>query len=183
MKKFYNNIRIWSNENLGILTLILIIFALIGMIPFNRIDLTFTRSIFDIIATIIFYNVKFPVYIFLILILVGFIYITKIRQMYIRKKITLDFMSGNWRNEWTMSNNRVGSELFQIKDKGKYYVNGEHFFNLEDFKYDYKTNKITFIKAAVKPGDNRRLSNILILDNNNLLSGQEENYHIKYTRF
>ena len=181
MKKNYDNLRNWCNANQGLLTLIAIIIALIGLISFNKLDFGFANTLLDKIKVVIIYNVKIPVYLFLIILLIGLIYINKIRRKYKPQKISIEFLEGNWKNEWTI-NGQVGSEMCQIKKDGKYYFNGEHCFTLEDFKYDYKNDKITFIKSSVRSGDNRKMTNILTINNNDLISGTENDHEIRYKR-
>jgi hypothetical protein len=97
------------------------------------------------------------------------------------KSNTINFLVGDWKNEHTV-NNVPGMELCKITSDGKYYVNNEHWFNIENLKYDSTKEKFTFIKTGVKQNDNRKLINELRLINNNKLEGLENNCEIKYYR-
>ena len=84
------------------------------------------------------------------------------------KNINLNknFLTGTWKNDF-ISNKKRDSEICDIKADGRYFINGEHWFNVIDFKYDSDANKISFIKAAVQPGDDRKFYNtVLVIDNN-----------------
>jgi hypothetical protein len=177
----YKRFKNWCNANQGLLTMVAIVVAITGLVPFNSLDLGFTNSLLEKIKAVGFYNIKIPVYIFLIILLIGLFYFKTIKNRYLHRKITIDFLKGIWKNEWTL-NGQSDSEICEIKDDGKYYVNEEHWFTLENFKYDYKTNKITFFKTSVRPGDNRKMLNMLTIENNDLISGNENNYDIRYRR-
>jgi hypothetical protein len=179
IKNTFNNFRRWCNSNAGLLGFLAIIIMVIGLIPSNKIDFGFANTIFNKIKIILIYNVKVPVYIFSIILIVGLIYLNRFRRKYKQQKISIDFLEGNWKNEWTV-NGQVGSEMCQIKNNGKYCVNGEHWFTLEEFKYDYKKNKIEFGKSSIRSVDDRKMLNILTIENNDLLIGTENNYDIKY---
>ena len=97
------------------------------------------------------------------------------------KNISMKFIAGRWENEWTVKGKK-GSEICEIMNDGKYFINGRHSFSIEDFSYDIKTQQIKFIKAAVIPGDDRRLANTLDVVNSELLTGTEDDYEIRYTR-
>ena len=176
-KKFKN----WSNANSGWITVFAGIISIIGIIPFNKLDLGLTSSIFEKIKIVLVYQLRIPLYLCVIIILLTTLFIFKIIQRYKPQKILLNFMVGKWMNEWTV-NGSTGREILKIDKEGKYFIDGEHWFTLKDFKYDILENKISFIKSGVKENDNRRMSNYLDVKNNDLLIGTENNYSIKYTR-
>lgn len=93
----------------------------------------------------------------------------------------IDFLVGDWKNEWTVDNN-TGMEICKITNDGKYFVNNEHWFNIKKLQLDASTGKLIFIKASVRENDNRRLMNELNIANPNKLEGIESNYNIKYFR-
>ncbi len=98
-------------------------------------------------------------------------------------RITFDkFFEGVWKLEYIDGQNNKGMEYFSIKNN-KYYINAEHWFNIDQIEFDYKTKKISFRKVAVKPNDNRKVVNDLIIDNDNKLHGMESgNVKIIYYR-
>jgi hypothetical protein len=105
----------------------------------------------------------------------------RIKRRYEIQSISIKFLFGIWKNEWTFSGN-AGAETVRITDDAKYLVNEEHWFNIEDFKYDAKKRQIRFTKVAIRPNDRRRLLNILTIKNNELLTGTENNREIKYSK-
>jgi|GEM_PF-101993 len=97
-------------------------------------------------------------------------------------KVNFNFLIGMWLNEWDINGERPGSEELQIKEDGSYIRNDEHIFNIEDFKYIKQSNQISFYKQSVRETDNRRVKNVLNIINDDLLTGKESNYFIRYTR-
>ena len=89
---------------------------------------------------------------------------------YAVKKILNKFMTGTWKNEFSLSEKK-GFEICKISENGIYTINGEHWFNIKDLKFNTYTNKITFNKTAIKPGDFRKFYNELLIINRNLISG------------
>ncbi len=74
--------------------------------------------------------------------------------------ISRSTLTGTWRNDFqTPAGN--GSETCVIDKNGHYSINGEHWFDIVDFRYDPATQTVWFTKAAIKPGDDRRFFNIL----------------------
>lgn len=181
IKKIFINFKNWCNSNQGLLAFIALVIMLFNIVPFNIIDLSFTNGLFNKFWIILIYNIKIPVYILLIIILLSILYINKLKKRYNKNKIAVDFMIGNWINEWN-DNGNIGTEHLEIRDKGKYYLNGEHAFNIEDFQYDIQKNQIRFFKTALRQDDNRRLLNVLNVINNDHLQGDEDYYKIDYKR-
>jgi hypothetical protein len=93
-----------------------------------------------------------------------------------------DLFIGKWSNVYTF-NNKIGKEIFEIRDGNKYFINEIHYFNIEDFYWD-STNKILkFVKVAIRPHDSRRLINILTQINDKCFQGYENNsVPVVYTR-
>jgi len=179
--KYFKNLIKWCNENQGLLTLIAVIITILGLIPFNKINFIFTNSLIDKIIVVIIYNVKIPVYLLVTIIIIGWIYINNIKQKYSGEKITMNILVDEWKIEWTI-NGKVVSNICEIKYDGKFFVDGKHTYNIKNFRYDYKTDKITFIKSPVDKSDKRKMKSILIRKNNDLIIGLEDNYDIKYIR-
>ncbi len=176
-----NDFRNWCNANQGLLTFIFGIVAVLGLIPFNSIKFGNSYTFIEKIRTVLIYEIKIPVYLLIILAIISGIYFIKIKNRYKKKHISIDFLIGSWKNQWEI-NGQIGSEICEIKADGKYYISGEHWFTLTDFKYNPQKNEITFFKYAVKANDNRNLKNVLTINNNDFISGSENNYSIKYTR-
>jgi hypothetical protein len=180
-KKFKN----WCNANQGWLTFIAIIIAIFGLIPYNSIDFKFANSFKENLIELLFYNIKIPVYFLVLILVIGLIFINRIRRKYINKKISIEFLEGQWKCEW-IENGETFSEICTIKD-GKYLVKREHWFDIKDFKYDNKNNRISFIKASVRSKDKfRNLKNVLTINDNDLMTGADigdnHNFSIKYKR-
>ena len=98
-------------------------------------------------------------------------------------KMTFDkFIEGAWKIECNYGQGKKGMENFSIKNN-KYYINGEHWFDIDQINFDYQNKKISFRKVAVRPNDNRKLVNDLVIDNDNKLHGMESgNIEIIYYR-
>lgn len=74
-----------------------------------------------------------------------------------------------------MFKDKMESEVCDIDADRKYYIDGELWFNVVDFKHDIKGNRISFIKWAVKPGDERKFYNtVSIVDKNYLVNSTEK---------
>ncbi len=92
------------------------------------------------------------------------------KNIFSSEKALNTFLTGRWKNEFCSDENN-GFEICEIREDGKYYIHGEHWFNIVDVKYNSETNKITFVKIAVKPGDARKFYNDLVIINHNLIVG------------
>ena len=92
------------------------------------------------------------------------------KNKYTVQKIVKKFITGTWKNEFSL-NEKKGFEICEIRKDGKYFVDGEHWFNIVELKYNPGNHKITFIKKAVKPGDYRQFHNELLIINRHLISG------------
>ena len=66
---------------------------------------------------------------------------------------------GTWKNDYKFKSNDAGSEILQIKD-GKYFIQGRHWFNIQDFSINYDKSEISFLKVGLT-NDLRRLRNKL----------------------
>jgi hypothetical protein len=93
--------------------------------------------------------------------------------------VTIDFLKGTWKNEWTM-NGMTSSETVKITEDGRYYANGVYSFLIHNFEYDKSRNQIKFMKTSIV--DPRDLLNTLTVENLNLLVGTEADYVVKYTK-
>jgi hypothetical protein len=178
MKTIYQIVRNWSNANSGILT---IITCLIAITPFSKINTDNLNSAFRNIISFMNFRFEIPLYLAILILLIGLVYFQRLKSKYKRRSISLSSLAGMWKNEWTIGG-KTGTEMFQITEDGKYLVNGEHWFNIIDFDYNENQRQIKFIKSSVRPDDFRKLVNIVNLVNNDSLVGIENNYNIKYTR-
>jgi hypothetical protein len=179
MKNKFQNLKNWCNANSGLLT---IVTFLIVIIPFNKINADNLNSTFKSVFTFLNFRLEIPLYIVILLLIIGLIYFQRLRDKYKRKTLNLSNMAGMWKNEWAIIGGSTGTEMFQLTKDGKYLVNGEHWFTLKEFEYNENLRQIKFIKSSVRPNDSRKLVNIVKLVNNDLLIGTENNYEIKYTR-
>jgi hypothetical protein len=185
MKKQFANFKSWCNVNGGFLAFLAILVAIIFSIweprQINNIDFDSVKTIWSVIQMALLYVVKIPVYFIILITFIWFLYWSIFKRRYKSHRISMDFLVGSWKNEWII-NGQNGSEICQIQRDGKYFVKGKHCFTLDNFSYDYKSNTITFSKISVLSGDNRTLPNELNVNNNDLISGFEDQYKIKYTR-
>ena len=163
------------------LAFITILVTILLSINFNQFDLSFTNPFWVWVWNALAYSIKIPVFTFVIIFIIGVAYWWRLKNRYASKKISLDFLIGHWKNEWN-SPNSTGSEECEIREDGKYYIIGQHWFDLKEFEYDPSTNKITFWKTAVQPDDTRKVLNTLNVVINDLLIGEEAGHQIKYTK-
>ncbi|MBI5372556.1 MAG: hypothetical protein HZA79_11095 [Sphingobacteriales bacterium] len=179
IKNSYKKLKDWCNANQGLLTLLGLIVAILPLIPFNKIDFKSAGPVVDKIISVLVYEVKIPLYLFIVILTISGFYFLRIKRRYTKKSLTLRELTGTWRNDWGTDGDH---EIFTLNENGNYVINGEHVFNLTDFNFDPKSNKITFYKTAVRPGDERKVFNSVEVKNNELLDGFEQNYKIKYTK-
>jgi hypothetical protein len=179
IKSVYEKLKNWSNANQGLLTFLGLLISIYALVPFNKIDFKSAIPLLDKIMTILIYDVKIPLYLFVVVITISTFYFIRIKNRYTRKYFSLKELKGTWRNDW---GENEGHELFTLNEKGNYVINGEHIFNLTEFNYNPKSNEITFYKDAVRQGDARRVFNSVKIINNELLAGTEQDYKIKYTK-
>jgi hypothetical protein len=99
------------------------------------------------------------------------------------KKISFnDFFNGVWKLEY-FDGKVKGMEYFKI-EKNKYYMLknennkavADHYFDIDQIEFNYEAKSITFRKVAIKPNDDRKLVNVLTIDNDNKLKGKENGY-------
>ena len=181
MIKKLNRIIQWCDHHAGFLTFLTFLLMIILAIPYNSINLGFATTWLDKIYVLLIYKVKIPLFTFILLALIIFLYFKKIRKRYNKTTIDIEFLTGHWKNEWTVDG-VTHSENCEIKPGGKYFLMNKHYFDLLNFNYNPKTNIITFTKSGVQPGDSRTAKNILKIINNDVIKGSEENHEIKYTR-
>ncbi len=92
-----------------------------------------------------------------------------------------NLLIGTWKNFWSGKDKE--DEIFRITSERKYeYLNGKHYFNIDNFNYDPLTKEVYFIKTAMTSVDDRKLENKLYLENMNLLTGTENGSKIKYIK-
>lgn len=181
MNKLLNRIIKWCNQNAGFIGLLALLISIISGFNFKNLSLSFTKPFLDKVLIVLGYEIKLPFFSLLLLIGLGFIYAYRLKNRYAKKSINSNFLIGRWKNQWS-SPQGVGSEDCEIKKNGKYYIMGEHWFDLRDIKYNQKTNQLSFMKTAVRPDDHRKVLNVLTIVNNDLLTGEEAGHEIKYTR-
>jgi len=179
INSWFKKLRDCSNANQGLLTLIGVLVTTLALIPFNKIELKGALPFLDRIVTILIYEVKIPLYLFIIVLTTSTFYFFRIKKKYTRQYFTLNELKGTWRNDW---GDNEGHEIFTLNEKGNYAIDGEHIFDLTEFKFNLKSNKITFYKTGVRQGDERKVLNSVKVINNELLVGTEQDHKIKYTK-
>ncbi len=101
------------------------------------------------------------------------------------KDVSMSFLAGAWSNEWHTKTG-AGSEVCEVTNDGKYFINGQHAFNVENFSYNEKTREVIFVKTGIGPRHEERYNDSLELVGDTLLRGMEDNgkevYKITYTR-
>jgi hypothetical protein len=127
------------------------------------------------------YKIQIPAIVLLLLLIIGIIYFFTFRFKYKTKIKSFNFLVGIWKNEWIVDNTQ-GSEICTITADGKYYVDKEYCFNIENLVIDASTGHISFIKASVRQSDDRNLRNDLRIVNNSKLEGIENDNKISYTK-
>lgn len=177
----------WCNLNQGLLTFIALLFTAIGLIP-EKIDFGVATNVFQCIIKIAFYKLSIPIYYFLILFVVILLYVLRMKKRYSPKAETIDLLVGKWKNEWT-ENQKTSTEILNITNDSEYFVNGIHFYNIQDLKIDKEHKRIQFNKTAIRPNDTRKYYNDLKIVNNDKLEGYEilvdsgnEKYKISYSK-
>ena len=118
-------------------------------------------------------------YLFIAILTISIIYFIRIKRRYKKINPHLKALKGTWRNDW---GDNEENEIFTLNEKGNYFINGEHVFDLTGFNFNPKSNEIKFYKNAVRQGDNRKVLNTVKVINNDLLEGTEQDYKIKYTK-
>lgn len=179
IKRGFQRLKDWSNINQGLLTFLGLIVAVLPLIPFNSIDFKSAVPVLDKIVTILIYEVRVPLYLFIVILTISTFYFFRIKKRYTKKNLTLRELKGTWRNDWGEDGDH---EVFTLNEKGNYVINGEHVFDLTEFNFDAKSSIITFFKTAVRKDDHRKVLNTVEVKNNELLEGIEHNYKIKYTK-
>ena len=77
-----------------------------------------------------------------------------------------------------------GLRKLTLTDDMRYYKDGMYSFDIIDFEYSKKSNKIFFVKLSNLSMDfGKRFKNTLYILNSNLINGVEDGYEIKYKRF
>jgi class 3 adenylate cyclase len=97
--------------------------------------------------------------------------------------IDQNFLIGKWKNTYK----ETAVESFEIKEDGRYILDGTFRFKIDNFKYGIIHKQIEFDKIELKGLGNRVFHNKLIVVNNGLLSGFEKlgeqpEHSITYTR-
>lgn len=171
--------RDWCNANQGVFALFAFLVAIIvPLIQSNRISFPDTAPFLEIVLSFLSYEVKLPVYSFLVVLPLLIFYFIKLKNRNSRINIKLSDLKGHWRNDYS----DTGTELFYLDENGKYFIGNNHSFNLVDFKYDPNHNRITFIKVSANPNEKWKAVNDLKVINNELFEGVENSYNIKYSK-
>jgi len=180
MNKLLERINAWCINHIGILTLAGIIVAIVVPIFVLGLDAQSVHRGIDNIGSVLIYHFSIPLYQILLLLVLGFIFYSRLKKKYRVQSKSQKFLVGVWKNEWGMP--IIGQETAKITDDLKYYINGQHFFDLKNFKYDPYKNTIEFLKVGVRENDERKILNTLSVNDNFTLVGFENDYPIKYTK-
>jgi hypothetical protein len=180
MKTFLRRIKDWSNGNQGVLALVAAIVAFLGIIPFKDIDYSPATSILQSLFAILTYPVQIPIYALLVLVFASGLFAFYLARKRPKSKPSVEkILIGTWRNQWGSLPGNF--EIAEITADGKYLVDGRHAFDIHDFSYDTANKEIRFIKVGIGP-DYRKLTNVLKVQGEHLLTGNELNYPIMYTK-
>jgi hypothetical protein len=185
MKKKFERLKSWCNANQGFLAFLTSIFAFIAILPYQKLNLDLTNTIFGKIFSILAYNIQIPFYLIIILLLTILFYIQRMIKKYKNNMVKEKLLYGKWMCEYGIPGDS-GSENLLITENNKYIVKNKHQFNVEDISIDPTSNQIRFTKVGIN--NNRRLNNFLQIKNNELLIGiekenpMEDGYPIKYTK-
>lgn len=181
VKACYQRIRTWSNANQGVIALLALVIATIGILPLQHLDISFANSFLNIVITVLAYDIRIPVYLLTIILVTPFLFALYIRRKFGTYSMNIDYLAGKWRNQWGTPSNG-GVEDVTITKDGKYLVDGKHIFHVREFQFDKDKNEVRFVKIGVAINDVRKLLNVLKVVNNELLEGMEGEIPIKYTR-
>jgi hypothetical protein len=167
-------------NNLGILTFIGVVSAIVVPIFVTGLDAHSVQNGMSIVGRTLMYH--FPVYVYQVILLTaaGTFYYYRLKNKYRIQGISQKILVGVWKNNWGPP--QAGHEILKITPDMKYYIGDDHYFNIIDFKYDPQTNYIEFKKVGVKPNDHREVLNKVRIVNNDMLEGTEQDYPIKYTK-
>lgn len=81
---------------------------------------------------------------------------------------------GQWKSRFNAPHINATESPIEIRDGYKYFAQGKHWFNIEDFKINSDNTKMSFVKVGLD-GDNRRVKNDLrILKLGEVYEGIEE---------
>ncbi|HEY1045208.1 MAG TPA: hypothetical protein VGF79_02140 [Bacteroidia bacterium] len=111
---------------------------------------------------------------------------------FIQKLNNIKLLNGTWEKTYISLENNIESESVTIEE-GKYYIqrptaNKIHVFNIFDFYFDNKNQKLFFIKELVqneranKPKEEYFLVNRLHFEGNDILVGTENLNRVQYKR-
>jgi len=180
MNKPLEKLNAWCTNNIGILTLIGVIAAIVVPILVVGLDAASVHHGLVSIEGLFLYH--FPMYIYQVVIVaaIGWAFYARLKKKNRVQSISQKLLVGVWKNEWGPPN--AGHETAKITEDLKYYVNGQHYFDLKDFQYDPYKNTIEFSKVGVRESDQRRVLNTLTVEDNYTLKGIEKDYPIKYTK-
>jgi hypothetical protein len=185
--KTYIKIRDFCNLNKGIIEAIVLVLIAYDVFKPNRSNLKFSGTFVNRIGSFFTFKLPVPIYIIFILLLIGIIYYSRVRSKYHNSLKLPEFLVGVWRNDYAVGD-KFGSEICRITSDGKYFLNENHVFNLENISVDVSTGTITFYKTRVNQVPSYRLRNDLSIINNNEIKGTEQvegkgnNYKISYIK-
>jgi len=89
--------------------------------------------------------------------------------------------NGRWRNHYKFSDGREESELFEIKEYNKYYINDLYDMDLDNTKIDNNGENVSFTKKRLSNNEvfHAKLQRV---DANHYTGVENENIIVDYTR-
>lgn len=88
---------------------------------------------------------------------------------------------GRWKNDYIMKDGSKGSEIFVIKDKNKYMVDGRTIFLLENIKVDNRNKIVSFEKIDINDSSRRAKNNLIIESRDRLVGYEPDETLVVYT--
>ncbi len=89
------------------------------------------------------------------------------------------FSSSPWKLEFKVGN-QLRSEIFTIKNGIEYWVNGKHYFNLDQFSIDASTGKVTFRKVPTDQTRNKMVNELQMISPAKLIGTEDGHINVTY---
>jgi hypothetical protein len=168
--KIYHKIRIYCNENHGFV-LVLCTLAILLIAPifnFQQIAKGIANpNLMRAILTLVSYPLQVPLYVFALL-----IFLFLVGNSWSKKNKLKKFLVGSWTNNWGAPPAvGSGSEPCSIDNRFRYFVGGNHRFDLKQLKF--RDGEITFVKTRVTGRKEGVYFNKIRVMPNDSLAGQE----------
>jgi hypothetical protein len=179
MNKAISKLNTWCNNHIGLLALLTLAATVVAPYLTELSSIPLTKWANNM-AKILGQRFTLSLYQILIVTIGLLFYLSRLRRKYRIQSISQKILVGTWKNEWGPPN--AGQEILKITEDMKYYINGQHYFNIEDFHFDPQKNIIQFLKVGAREDDRRQVLNTLTIKNNYTLVGTEQDWPIRYTK-